>query len=96
MIFGREPARWIGLIVTLVVAILRVLVGDDLISQDNADAVANAVQKIADVALIFAPMIAAELIRPNVTPSKEPRLEAGTEVYVTSPSTGAVVEKTTV
>lgn len=96
MIFGREPARWIGVIVAIVVAVLRVLVGDDLISQDQADAAANAVSKVADVLLLLAPWITAELIRPNVTPAKEPRLESGTEVYVTAPSTGQVIEKTTV
>lgn len=82
MIPSREPARWIGLIVTLIVAILRVLVGDELISQDKADAISNAVSKIADVVILFAPMIAGEFIRPQVTPTAAPKLPVGTPVLV--------------
>lgn len=96
MVFGREPARWIALIVTIIVAVLRVLVGDELISQDQADAAANAVQKIADVLLLIAPLIAGELIRSQVTPAAAPKLEQGTTVKVADPETGQTIGVTTV
>lgn len=85
MIFGREPARWIGLIVALVVAIIRVLAGDQLISPDQQATIENLVQKIADLALLAAPWIAGELIRPVVTPAADPVLASGTTVTVTPP-----------
>jgi hypothetical protein len=84
-LFGREPSRWIGLIVALVVAILRVLVGDELISQAQADALNDAVAKIADVVLLIVPFLTAELIRRQVTPVAAPALPQGTTVTVVTP-----------
>jgi hypothetical protein len=84
-IFGREPARWIGLIVAILAAVLRLLVGDELISQDNADAVTNLVTKIGDVVLLLLPIIGAELIRLGVTPTAAPAIPAGTTVEVITP-----------
>lgn len=83
--FGREPARWVGLILTLLVAVLRVLVGDQLISQDQADAVANAAQKVADVVLLLLPLIATEGARRFVTPTAAPAIPEGTRVTVITP-----------
>jgi hypothetical protein len=94
MIFGREPAFWIGLIVSIVLAVVRVVAGEDLISPDQADAAANATQKVADVVLLIAPLIAGLLIRQTVTPVAAPSLPAGTDVTVTS-TTGAPVGTTT-
>ena len=86
MIAGREIARWIGLAVTLIVAVARVLVGDELISQDQADAAANAAQKVADVLLLLAPLITTEIVRRQVTPISDPKLALGTPVLVERPA----------
>jgi hypothetical protein len=84
-IFGREPARWVGLFVTIILAVLRVLVGDELISPDQADGVANAVQKVADVVLLLLPLIGNEVLRRFVTPVQAPALPEGTTVKVVTP-----------
>lgn len=68
MIFGREPARWIGLIVTLIVGVVTTLQGDGLISDLQAGAVTDIVHATAQLALLLSPLIAGELIRGRVTP----------------------------
>lgn len=93
MIGGREPAFWIGLVVSILLAIIRVIAGEDLISPDQADAAGNAITKVADVIYLVAPLIAGLLIRQVVTPVAEPRLPNGTEVEVTSTNNGAVIER---
>lgn len=77
MIFGREPARWIGLVSALVLAAIRILAGDDIISPDRADVLTNLVQKVGDLALLLAPWVTAELIRPNVySPATVEKIQA--------------------
>ena len=66
--FGREPARWIGLIVTLIVGIVTTLQGDGLISDFQAGAVTDITNAVAQLALLLSPLIAAELIRTRVSP----------------------------
>jgi len=65
-LFGREPAFWTGLIVSLVSAVVGVLVGNGLITDVQAGKVTDAVQVLAQVAVLFAPLIAGLLIRPQV------------------------------
>ena len=67
--FGREPARWIGLIVTIIVGIVTTLQGDGLISDLQAGQVTDIVHGLAQLALLISPLIAAELIRGRVTPA---------------------------
>jgi len=66
--FGREPARWIGLIVTLIVGIVTTLQGDGLISDIQAGTVTDIVHAVAQLALLLSPLIAGELIRTKVSP----------------------------
>lgn len=64
----REPARWIGLIVTIILGTVTTLQGDGLISDLQAGAVTDAVTAIGQLLALLAPLIAAELIRTRVTP----------------------------
>lgn len=70
MIFGREPARWIGLIVTLILGAVATLLGEGFISDAASGRITDFVDAIAQLALLFAPYITSELIRTQVTPAK--------------------------
>jgi hypothetical protein len=68
MIFGREPARWIGLIAALILGVVTTLQGDGLVNDVLAGQVTELVHAAAQLAVLVAPMIAAEFIRARVTP----------------------------
>ena len=81
-IFGRQPAFWIGLIVTLVLGALSTLVGEGVISDALAGQITDGVNAIAQLAVLLAPLITGLLIRPAVTPVAAPSLPVGTPVLV--------------
>ena len=81
-IFGRQPAFWIGLIVTLVLGALSTLVGEGVISDALAGQITDGVNAIAQLAVLLAPLITGLLIRPTVTPVAAPSLPVGTPVLV--------------
>ena len=85
MIFGRLPAFWIGLIVSLVVAILQVLTGQGLIPEAQAGHVNDAVNAIGQLLILISPLIAGILIPTQVTPVAAPSLQQGTFVTVITP-----------
>lgn len=66
MIFGREPAFWIGLIVTLVLGVVRTLAGEGLISDAAEGQVSSAVTALAQLLELLAPLLAGLLIRQSV------------------------------
>lgn len=66
MILGREPAFWIGLIVTLVLGVVRTLAGEGLISDAATGQVEGALQAVAQLLELLAPLLAGLLIRQNV------------------------------
>ncbi len=80
MIFGRQPAFWIGVIVSIVVAVLSALTKDGLISEALAGKITDATNALAQLATILAPVIAGLLIRTQVTPVAAPALPVGTPV----------------
>ena len=80
MIGGREPAFWIGLIVTIIIGVLTTLTGEGVISDALAGRVTDFVNAIAELAVLLAPLIAGLLIRQQVTPVAAPVLPAGTDV----------------
>jgi hypothetical protein len=84
-IFGKEPAFWIGLIVTLIVGVVQTLSGNGLISDIVAGKVIDLVNAFSQVALLMAPVIAALIIRGGVTPTSQPSLEQGTKLTVITP-----------
>lgn len=85
MIFGREPAFWIGLIVSLVLGVVQTLTQNGLISDVLAGRVTDLVNAGAQLAVLLAPLIAGLLIRQQVTPTAAPALPQGTRVEVITP-----------
>lgn len=84
-IFGREPAFWIGLAVTLILGVLTTLSGNGLISDVAAGKATDLVNAIAQLLTLLAPLIAGIIIRQGVTPTSNPRLDQGTVVTVITP-----------
>jgi hypothetical protein len=85
MIFGRNPAAWIGIVVSCVLAVVSVLTGEGVISDALAGQVTDGVNALAQLLVLLAPLIAGLLIRPTVTPVADPKLPAGTTVTVQTP-----------
>ena len=94
MIYGRQIAYWVGLIVTLVIGAVSTLAGEGLISDALRGQVENAVQAIAQLLVLVSPLIAGAIIKPRVTPISDPRLAAGTEVQVEDSDDTVIIEKT--
>jgi uncharacterized membrane protein len=84
-IFGRQPAFWIGLIVTLVLGVVQTLTGNGLISEVTAGQTTDLVNSTAQLLVLLAPLIAGLLIRTQVTPVANPSLPQGTRVEVVTP-----------
>jgi hypothetical protein len=82
---GREPAFWIGLTISILVAIVNTLAGNGLISSVAAGNTTNTLALIGQLATILAPVIAGLLIRSQVTPTAAPVLTKGTTVTVVTP-----------
>ena len=94
MIFGRQPAFWIGLIVSLVLGAVRTLAGEGLISDAATGQVTNAVNAVGELLILIAPLITGMLIQPQVTPVAAPKLKAGTEVMVQNSTDTVVIQPT--
>jgi hypothetical protein len=84
-IFGREPAFWIGLAVSLVLGVVSTLTGNGLISDALAGQITDIANSIAQLLVLLAPLIAGILIRQRVTPTGAPALPTGTIVTVLTP-----------
>jgi hypothetical protein len=93
-IFGRQPAFWIGLIVTLILGAVRTIAGEGLISDAAQGQVENAVQAVAQLLELAAPLIAGLLIKQAVTPVVAPKLPAGTTVQVQGTTDAVVIRPT--
>lgn len=65
-IFGREPAVWIGLIVTLILGAVQTLLGEGFISDVTAGQVTNGVNAMAQLVTLLSPLLAGLFIRQNV------------------------------
>lgn len=82
MIFGRQPAFWIGLIVSLILGAVSTLTGQGLISDALQGRITDLVNATAQLAVLLAPLITGLLIKPVVTPVAAPALPEGTKVTV--------------
>ena len=82
---GRQPAFWIGLAGSIVVAVLGVLTGQGVITDAVAGKINDATTAIVQLLTILVPVIAGLVIRTQVTPVSSPALPAGTVVTVTHP-----------
>ena len=88
LINGREPAFWIGVVTSCVLAVVTTLMGQGVLSDAFAGRITDGVNAIAQLLSLFAPVIAGILIRQQVTPTSAPVLDKGTVITVTSPIVG--------
>jgi hypothetical protein len=58
-IFGRQPAAWIGIIVSCILAVLSVLTGQGVISDALAGRITDGVNAVAQLLVIAAPIVTA-------------------------------------
>lgn len=84
-IFGRQPAFWIGVIVSAILAVLSVFTEAGVLNEALAGRITDGVNALAQILTILAPLIAALLIRTQVTPTAAPVLDQGTKVTVITP-----------
>lgn len=91
MIFGRQPAFWIGLIVSIVLGAVQTIAGEGLISDAATGRVTDAVNATANLLLLVAPLLTGLLIRPTVTPVAAPKLEPGTTVEIAGSETTTTI-----
>ena len=66
MSFASEPARLIGLIVTLALGVLQTLNGEGIISDALAGQITDAINALAQILVLLSPLIAGLLIRQRV------------------------------
>lgn len=85
MIFNREPVRWIGIIVSCILAVVSILSSEGVLNDAVKGQITDAVNAIAQLLMLIAPIIAAELARRQVTPTSNPILDSGTVVTVITP-----------
>lgn len=85
MLFGRQPAFWIGVIVSSILAVLSVLTTDGVLSEALSGQITDGVNAVAQILVLLAPIITGLLIRTQVTPVASPKLPTGTTVEVVSP-----------
>lgn len=67
---NNEPARWIGLVVALIIGAITTLNGQGFVSDALTGQVTDIVNAAAQLGLLLSPIIAAELIRTQVSPAK--------------------------
>lgn len=85
MNWDRQPAAWIGIIVSSILAVLSVLTGEGVISDALSLQITDGVNAIAQLLVLLAPLITGLLIQPKVTPVADPKLPSGTIVEVQTP-----------
>lgn len=66
MISGREPAAWIGIAVSCILAVLSVLTGQGVISDALAGRITDGVNAVAQLLVLLAPLVTALVIRQHV------------------------------
>lgn len=85
-IFGREPVRWVGIIVTVIGAIVATLLGQGVISDALAGRITDLTDNLSGIAVFLLPLITAEIARRGATSVVQPKLEVGTPVLVEKPA----------
>ena len=97
-IFGREPVRWVGVIVAVVAAVVGALLGEGVISDVVAGRINDFAANLAGILILLLPIITAEIARRGATSVAQPSLPLGTEVLIrgtadTPPGNAVVVRK---
>ena len=90
-VFGREPAFWVGLIVTIILGILSALLDGGLISDALAGEITDGTNAVAQAVGLLAPLVAGLVIRQTVTPVAAPSLPRGTKVTIEGTDQESVV-----
>lgn len=89
LIFGREPVRWVGIILTLILALVGTLMGEGVISEALGgritDIANQSVEIITGILVLVGPLIATEIARRGATAALQPKLAVGTPVLVDRP-----------
>lgn len=85
-IFGREPALWVGTIISIILAIVSVLVGDGIITDAFAGQITDGAEAFGQIAYLLLPMLTALVARQGTTSYAQPKLELGTPVLVDRPA----------
>ena len=93
-ILGREPAVWIGIIVSCIMAVVGVLAGEGVISDALKGQITDGVMAVAQLLVLLAPIITGIAIRGQVTPTVAPSLPQGTVVTVVTPGDRANLSTT--
>jgi hypothetical protein len=91
-IFGRQPAFWIGVIVSCILAVVSVLTGDGVLSDALAGQITDGITALAEILVLLAPVITGLLIRTQVTPTADPQLPQGSVVTVVTPGNRPNIE----
>ena len=81
-IFGREPVRWVGIIVAVVAAIVGALLGEGVISDVVAGRITDLTDKLSGLLILVLPIITAEIARRGATSVAQPSLPLGTDVLI--------------
>lgn len=85
-IFGREPALWVGTIISLILAAVSVLLGDGIITDAFAGQITDGAEAFGQIAYLLLPMLTALIARHGTTSYAEPKLPIGTPVLVERPA----------
>jgi hypothetical protein len=90
-VFGREPAFWVGLIVTIILGIVSALLDGGLINDALAGEITDGTNAVAQAVGLLAPLVAGLVIRQTVTPVAAPSLPRGTKVNIEGTDQDSVV-----
>jgi hypothetical protein len=81
-ILGREPVRWVGIIVAVVAAVVGALLGEGVISDVLAGQITDLTANLAGVLILLLPIITTEIARRGATSVAQPSLPIGTDVII--------------
>lgn len=80
-----EPVRLIGILASVVLAVVTTLLGEGVISDALAGQITDGVAAVKELLVILAPIFATELARRQSTPFAAPRVKEGTAIEVITP-----------
>lgn len=81
-IFGREPVRWVGIIVAVIAAVVGALLGEGVISDAVAGRITDLTANLSGILILLLPIITAEIARRGATSVAQPALPVGTSVII--------------
>lgn len=85
MIWNRQPAAIIGIVVSCILAVVSVLTGEGVLSEALSGQITDGVNAAAQLIVLLAPLLTGLLIRTQVTPTAAPALPQGTTLTVVTP-----------